>query len=135
MATIAVRTTVLDGLNAQRRYLLNYVLNALSLGEPAVYTDGTNTWYVWDDSRIDLDSIATLGAVSANWNMIPAGYDPSTDLPATIRQKVKSYVASKIVQHQPGEDEPDPFVAVMAAQNAPAAVKAFSAVPPTWTPA
>lgn len=134
MPSIAVRKGVLDGLNAQRRYVITYVLDALNLGEPALYTDGTNQFYVWDDARISLDSIARLGALTANWTSIPAGYDPTQDDPETVRHKIKQFVANKIVTPPAPAEGADPFSSALAAQGASAAVQAWVSLPPTMTP-
>lgn len=135
MAAIALRQTTYDALSARNKVIARHALAFLALGEPAQYTDGTNTWLVWDDNRITLLQVAVIGCLAANLASIPAGYT----IPASREQleaDIVSFLGSKLKRPEniAYTAEGDRWAETLAANNAPAAIRAFTAPPTTWTP-
>ncbi len=63
MATIAIRKTAWVNASASQKNVLRWAVAELGLGTPVEYADGGKKWYVFDDSRITLGHVATLGQV------------------------------------------------------------------------
>ncbi len=61
MAAIAIRKTAWVNASASQKNVLRWAVADLALGTPAEYADGGKKWYVFSDSRITLEHVATLG--------------------------------------------------------------------------
>ncbi len=61
MAAIAIRKNVWDAASNSQRSMLRWAMAGLALGVPAVYKDGGQEFYVFDDSRFTYAQVATLG--------------------------------------------------------------------------
>ena len=137
MATVALRLSALNGLTATQRTVLRLALRRLELGEPATYaTSGGVKFAVWDDHRLDALHIAILGCLLARLADIPAGYDPDTKTRAQLEQDVRTWLGANLkrpedVAHEEGGDF---YAEILAANNAPAAIRAASGVPAGLTP-
>jgi hypothetical protein len=136
MATIAIRRTAVQGLTAKQRKIVQFVMSRLDLNDPAAFVDGANVhWLVFDDTRISLDDIAILGTlVRLIGNAAVTNYDPTDDTPDQVRTKIRQALNAQVVRADTVAipEGSDPFATVLAAQNAPAAVRAFYNVPQDW---
>lgn len=129
---IAIRRSTVNNLTPFQRRIVKLVLDRIELGDPAVMTDGTNPWFVWDDPRISLDDVAILGCVAANLNRIPNDYDPDTKQRREMRADIVQFLAARLKPPVPDAD--DPWAATLQANGAPAAIRAGN-LPETWRPA
>jgi len=136
MGTVAIRRSVFDALAANRRQVVRWMLRRLALGDPALYTAGAVEWYVWDDARLDLEHVAVLGAVSAAFTDIPAGYDPTTKTRTQVEAGVRGFIAARLVLPSAVNytGSANPYQTTLDANGAPAAVRAAGSVPSGLTP-
>ena len=114
MATFMMRRTVYEALTRAQQGRLRGLNPALLLGEPAIYSDGTNEWCIWDDWRYTLDHVAMLGAHARQ----PAAANPSRVDPKDITYS----------------ENGNPRQETLDAQTAPATVRMGSGVPTGWKP-
>lgn len=136
MATVAVRRTTFTGLTDVQRKVLRLALRRLELGSPADYVAGSTRWLVWDDHRLDALHVAILGCLLSRLADIPAGYDPDRKTRAQLEQDVRTWLGANLkrpedVAHEEGGDF---YAEILAANNAPAAIRAASGVPAGLTP-
>lgn len=136
MATLAVRLTTLQALNATQRQIVRWICARLELHsiDCRFTAPGGNVWVVSDDDRITLDDVAVFGCVAANLGLLANQVNlPEGD---QLRQQVRAFVASRVVwpsaiSYPAGSN---PYAVTLAAQGAPASVQAADSVPATWVP-
>ena len=140
MSVLAAQKIPWDNMPARGRTVLRYALD-VELGDPALYEidPGGQKWYIWSDSHISIEDIADFatlftGSPSRTYTL-PVGIDSSVAsvkraAVAQLKSDNAGFVASNRVWPVPGlEDEDDPYAFVLAAQNAPATLKAGASVP------
>ena len=114
MATFMMRRTVYEALTRAQQGRLRGINPALLLGEPAIFSDGTNEWCIWDDWRYTLDHAARLGAQARQ----PGRSNPNRVDPKNITFS----------------EGGNPWQETLDAQNAPATVRMGDGVPAGWSP-
>ena len=128
MSAIGIRKSAWQAGTATQRAILRKSCALLDLGQPVLYSDGTNGWFIFDDDRIALLDIAYLGVLCVGLTQLPPGMQPT-------RQQVIDYVTSRVVLPKdiPGlANASNPWQTVLNAQGAPTWVKAASSVPSSW---
>ena len=147
MAVIGVRKSVFDGLSAGRKLVFRWALSKLNLGDPAVWSDGSNEWYVSEDTRIGLKDAAILGSVAAGIASLPADwtlptitlYDGDGRVVGSVvdyakaKQQVYDFVKDVLVWPVDVPEGDDPWSVVLAAQATPAALRMADHVPESWS--
>ncbi len=143
MATLTIRRATWDGLNPNQRQIMRLMVSRLAFGKPVLYDDaGTEEW-VFDDSRIDLDHYAIIGALANELSNLPAGWTPPLDGDGNVdRTAVEADVIARVVPTivwpdtiTYAEDDPNQQQTTLDANSAPAAMRGWGAVPDTWTAA
>lgn len=134
MTMLAIRKSAYDNLTPRRRRVIHWIVARLQLDDPAPFTDGTNVWHVWDDARFDLMHIAVIGCLAANVADLPDNYDVTGKTRQEIEQDVRQAIAAHLVRPEDitFDINADPFMQILAANNAPAAIRAGQ-IPDTWT--
>lgn len=140
MPTIAIRQSAVQAMTTRQRKFARWVLEAVGIVSPAAFTaPGGNVWLVFDDHRFRLVDMAYFGCFAAQVASLPNGYEPPDALDDASAAEIRAWVRDKlddlVVWPVPGiENEEDPWMAALEAQNAPASVAAGTEVPATWTP-
>lgn len=144
MGTLAVDADTYDNLTVRRRTILAAAFDKLALGHPATYVDQDGTrWHVWDDPRISLHDIATVGTIAANLPRIDrmGGLTVDTDdgtirLHPEARRRLREGLAQqldRIDQAAVGEAD-DPWREVLTQVDAPPVVRAAAGLPDGLSP-
>lgn len=113
MATFMMCRSVYEGLTRAQRKRLRGVSTTLLLGEPAVFSDGTRAWCVWDDWRYTLGHVARLGAQARQ---------PGKANPSRVEPKDISY-----------SENGNRWQETLDVQTAPATVRMAGCVPAGWS--
>lgn len=137
MSALMVALAARDALTDDQREALRHVGEAVSLGESAIYVDeGGTEWAIYDDARFTLADAARGACIMANAASFP-DFDPKDRSRAGIHAEdvrfaqERGVVLPDAVPHAEGGDR---WAEVLAANNAPAAMK-MGSVPATWRPA
>lgn len=72
-----------DNATNVQRAVLRTVLNSLELGNPVLYTDGTDEWYVFHDNRINpafVENLAWFNSILASITTAPDRDYPTTEI-------------------------------------------------------
>lgn len=80
MTTLAIQKIIWDALAPEQVEGLRLSADLPRLGEPATYTDDSNTeWCIFDDSRITESQVATVAALVENPELIPLPVVPDEE--------------------------------------------------------
>ncbi len=141
----AIRKTAWDNASVRDRTIFRFAAKRLELGVPAPYKTGTGQkWLLFADTRFDLKDLADLGTLvkgiaSNTTYVLPDGIDsPDVDTRraarAQLRSDVAAWLSARVVWPVDVGEGEDPYVAVLAAQNTPAALRAAGGIPDGLTP-
>ena len=142
MAALALRKSTWDGGSANLRAIFRTLGGYyLGLGSPATYTDGTNEWYVFDDTRFEVRPLCYFACLAANVGSIPAGYQVDESNPRKTRDDAMFWLESPARTTPlvlPGaiaypDPDPNPWQTILDANGAPAWLKMADSVPANWT--
>ena len=133
-----------QGVRQNQRDLTRWVSADLALGTPALYEDpGGILWSVFDDWRLDLEMFARHGSLANVIGGLPSSWKPPTigngqnkrvDRPA-VAAEATSRVQAVIVLPADiiyAEDDPNPHLTTLIANNAPDTMQGWGAVPANW---
>ncbi len=149
MPTLGIKKSTWDGLANNQRQIMRLMVRRLGLGTPALYeTPGLVQWYIFDDTRFNLEHFATIGALANALTNLPGGWTPPTiidsegqDTGIVDRDAVEADVIARVaptIVHPAdityAEDDPNPYQTTLDANSAPAAMQGGGAVPASWTP-
>lgn len=124
MTGIAIKAAPIRSAPAWKRKILRYAIQKeLDLGEPAIFTDGTSEYFVFDDHRLDLDAITDVAAFLKKLNALalsnlPRDEDDNIDV-SKVRNTLANFVEtdrSAIAAGSLQEDE-DPVDGVARLAN------------------
>jgi hypothetical protein len=144
MTALAIRKSTYDGLPRHRQTVFRVAMSNIVLGTPAVFNDGANDWYVYDDTRFTLNDASWVGVLAANLMDIPDTYHLPViikggefviDRP-TVKAEAQAFLGpSRVAPEGITYTGDNPWQETLDAQGAPAAVRMGDSVPAGWTPA
>lgn len=137
---IALRKSAWQNATQRDRTIFRYATRRLQIfGQPALYeTAAAQEWLLSADSRLTLKDLADLGklvqGIKDNTTYkLPLNEDGSLDV-EQLHTDMEAWLAPRVVWPVDLEDVEDPYAAVLAAQNAPAALQASGGIPDGLTP-
>ena len=152
MPTLGIRQATWQGLRENQRQIMRWAFQKLALGLPTLYeTPAAVTWFIFDDTRLDLLMFARLGTLANEVAGLPKSWKPPTTGTgqnkrvdrAAVEAEAISRVSAVIVlpvDIDYGDTLTDDAVAnpwqhTLDANSAPTAMQGGGAVPATWNPA
>jgi hypothetical protein len=135
MATLGIKQSAWQAATDIQKRIMRVFDDLLMLGNPARYSNGTDTWLIFDDHRFRPLYIAYLGCFAANIQDMPPGYSPDPDTDAQLRSDMKTWIEN------PARTNPlvtsgnwETLQDILDAQGAPAWIKIAGGIPDGWTP-
>ena len=135
MAALGIKQNAWQTATDLQKRAMRIFDDLLLLGNPAHYSDGAETWFIFDDHRFRPLYIAYLGCFAANILDVPPAYYPDPDTDTQLRSDMRTWVEN------PARTNPlvtsgdwSGFQDILDAQGAPAWIRMASGVPDGWTP-
>jgi len=135
---VGLRKSVWDGASVRDRTIFVHAIHHGYLNQPAIFETGTGQqWCVFAHWDFTLKGLAELGTVAKGIASNTTYELPMKDGEVDLEQlhiDVSAWVASRVVWPVDLTDEDDVYAAVLAAQDAPAALRASGGIPSGLTP-
>jgi hypothetical protein len=137
MSSLGIKKVAFQYLSVRDKIIVRGLFSLITCGKPARFSaPDLAEWYIFDDGRFDLNSIARLGCVLSHLEEISSEYQiPPTkvELVEDIVSFTNSHgvVLPKDIEFSEGGNA---WQETLNANNAPNSVKMASLVPENWTP-
>ncbi len=144
MPTLGIRQSTWQGLRQNQRDIMRWAFRKLELGNPALYeTPGGVRWFIFDDHRIDVLMFARLGSLANEVADLPKQWKPPTIGSGQNKRVDRAAVEAEAISRVQAvivlpadivyaEDDPNPHQTTLDANNAPATILGWGAVPADW---
>lgn len=113
MTGIAIKADPIRNAPSWKRKILRYAIQKnLDLGEPVVFTDGTDEYFVFDDHRLDLDAVTDIAVLIKKLNSLtlsdlPKDEENNVDV-SKVRNAISNFVGvdrSEVASRSLEDDE------------------------------
>ncbi len=134
-----IRKSAWQNASVRDRTIFRYATRRLQIfGQPALYETGTGEeWFLSADLRLTLKDLADLGklvqGIKDNTTYELPMVDGHLDV-EQLHEDMEAWLSTRVVWPVDLEGVEDPYTAVLAAQNAPAALRAAGGIPSGLTP-
>ncbi len=132
---VAIRKSAWQNASVRDRTIFRYATRRLQIfGDPTLCETSTGQeWSLSADLRFTLKDLAVLGTLVRGIKdnttyKLPMGEDGALDV-EQLYEDMSAWVSSRVVWPVDLEDVEDPCAAVLAAQNAPAVLRAAFGIP------